>query len=76
MLTEDKFIFDFTEEESNLINGLSMERKQQIEKDLFGEAMISNNLLTFDNSIEALGITEEEWNDLSIEEKDRILKCS
>lgn len=41
-----------------------------------GEAMISNNLLTFDTSIEALGITEEEWNTLSIEEKDRILKCS
>ncbi len=41
-----------------------------------GEAMISNNLLTFDTSIQELGITQEEWNDLSIEEKDRILKCS
>lgn len=46
---------------------------KQIEE---GENMISNNLLTFDNSIEALGITEEEWNGLSLEEKDRIIKCS
>ena len=46
---------------------------QQIEE---GENMISNNLLTFDTSIQELGVTQEEWNDLSIEEKDRIKKCS
>ena len=38
--------------------------------------MISNNLSTFDTSIENLGITKKEWDNLSIEEQDRIKKCN
>jgi hypothetical protein len=41
-----------------------------------GEAMISNNLTTFDTSIENLGITQEEWDNLSQEEQDKIKKCN
>ena len=41
-----------------------------------GEAMISNNLTTFDTSIENLGITQKEWDNLSIEEQDKIKKCN
>lgn len=130
MIIEDKFIFDFTEEESDLINGLSMERKQQIEKELEGkdskaeglvrqmvkpngkmltqftveeqnlintvpvsrkieiqqeeennfenevDEMISNILTNFGTPIQDLGITQEEWNDLSQAEKDRIKRCN
>lgn len=76
MITEDKMIFDFTEEESNLINSLSEERKQQIRFENEGEAMISNILTNFGTPIQDLGITQEEWNDLSQEEKDRIKKCN
>jgi hypothetical protein len=67
---EDKAKFD---EIYNRYDKLITPLLKQIEE---GENMISNNLLTFDNSIQELGITQEEWNDLSIEEKDRILKCS
>jgi len=38
--------------------------------------MISNNLITFDSSIEALGIPKREWDNLSIEEQERIKKCN
>ncbi len=41
-----------------------------------GDAMISNNLITFDSSIEALGIPKGEWDNLSIEEQERIKKCN
>ena len=41
-----------------------------------GEAMISNNLSTFDTSIENLGITKEEWDNLSVEEQERIKTCN
>jgi len=40
------------------------------------DEMISNNLSTFDNSIQKLGISQEEWNTLSKEEQDRIKKCN
>lgn len=40
------------------------------------DEMISNNLSTFDTSIENLGITKEEWDNLSQEEQDRIKKCN
>jgi hypothetical protein len=40
------------------------------------DEMISNNLSTFDNSIENLGITKEEWDSLSIEEQERIKTCN
>ena len=40
------------------------------------DEMISNNLITFDSSIEALGIPKKEWDNLSIEEQERIKKCN
>jgi hypothetical protein len=40
------------------------------------DEMISNNLITFDSSIEALGIPKGEWDNLSIEEQERIKKCN
>ena len=40
------------------------------------DEMISNNLITFDSSIETLGITKEEWDTLSQEEQERIKKCN
>jgi hypothetical protein len=80
MLLEDKFIFDFSQEESDLIESLSEERKQELKKELLegqgGEAMISNILTNFGTPIQDLGITQEEWDDLSQEEQDRIKRCN
>lgn len=75
-LSEERTISDFAD---RLLKEIPEEFVDKNQTKLFeegGDAMISNNLLTFDTSIEALGISEEEWNTLSIEEKDRILKCS
>ena len=63
---------------NNLLNS-SVEYIDKNQTKLFeeeGEAMISNNLSTFDTSIENLGITKKEWDNLSIEEQDRIKKCN
>jgi hypothetical protein len=40
------------------------------------DEMISNNLSTFDTSIKNLGITKKEWDNLSMEEQDRIKECN
>jgi hypothetical protein len=40
------------------------------------DEMISNNLTTFDSSIETMGITKEEWDNLSVEEQERIKTCN
>jgi len=67
---EDKAKFD---EIYNRYDKLITPLLQQIEK---GENMISNNLLTFDSSIEKLGLSQKEWNNLTQEEQDRIKKCN
>jgi hypothetical protein len=46
---------------------------KQIEE---GESMISNNLTTFDTSIEKLGLSKKEWDSLTQEEQDKIKKCN
>lgn len=77
-----KMLTQFTVEEQNLINTVPVSRKieiQQEEENNFEnerEAMISNNLTTFDSSIEAMGISKEEWDNLTLEEQDRIKKCN
>ena len=42
----------------------------------FKEFVKTNNLTTFDSSIETMGITKEEWDGLTAEEQDRIKKCN
>jgi hypothetical protein len=66
---EDKAKFD---EIWNKFDKLITPLLEQDNKD----EMISNNLITFDSSIEALGIPKREWDNLSVEEQERIKKCN
>ena len=56
------------------------EIEEQRLRSLYGDDMISNNvneiITTFGQSIESLGISQEEWNFLSTAEQDKIKKCN
>jgi hypothetical protein len=66
---------DTSKEVMNQKESIEVPLNKRITEDETDE-MISNNLSTFDSSIEALGVPQEEWDNLSLEEQDRIKKCN